>query len=330
MTKRILFLLAVILIGNMTAVNAKINYVPLYIVDTQPDVKVVKRTPTAPLFITQDDHKLILPDIDDSLTFVLLRNDQCVYQATFQRSPSEVNLSATLVGDYEVRLCLDSCYYFGYLTLEQQAKQDTTDIPNETALWENITQLGSNTSQQAILDNIMGLHVVEYNMRSDSEQKRIGLLADELKEVFPQVVIASQDGTLGINYFDMVPVLLCCIQELKNQLDIRTERIADIMLSRYAGTSAAREIQAVIGNALLSVTPTSAESAEVRFLLTEDVVNAHINITDMGGHVMTKLPVSPSETCATINTGTLNEGIYLCTLFANGQNVGTKRLVKAK
>ena len=65
MTKRILFLLAVILIGNMTAVNAKINYVPLYIVDTQPDVKVVKRTPTAPLFITQDDHKLILPDIDD-------------------------------------------------------------------------------------------------------------------------------------------------------------------------------------------------------------------------------------------------------------------------
>lgn len=58
MTKRILFLLAVILIGNMTAVNAKINYVPLYIVDTQPDVKVVKRTPTAPLFITQDDHKL--------------------------------------------------------------------------------------------------------------------------------------------------------------------------------------------------------------------------------------------------------------------------------
>ena len=328
MTKRTLFLLAAILIGSVTAVNAKINYVPLYIVDTQADVKVVKRTPTAPLFITQDDHKLILPDIDDSLTFVLLRNDQCVYQATFHRSPSEVNLSATLVGDYEVRLCLDSCYYFGYLTLEQQAKQDTTDIPNETALWENITQLGSNTSQQAILDNIMGLHVVEYNMKSDSEQKRIGLLADELKEVFPQVVITSQDGTVGINYIDLVPVLFCCIQELKNQLDIRTERIADIMLSRYAGTSAAREIRAAIGNTLLSVTPTLAESTEVRFLLTEDVVNAHITITNMGGRVVTKVPVSSSDTTVTINTGTLDEGIYLCTLFANGQNVGTKRLVK--
>ena len=167
-------------------------------------------------------------------------------------------------------------------------------------------------------------------MKSDSEQKRIGLLADELREVFPQVVYDLQGGQVGINYLDLVPVLFCCIQELKNQLDIRTERIADIMLSRYAGTSAAREIQAVIGNALLSVTPTSAESVEVRFLLTEDVVNAHITLTDMGGRVITEVPVSPSETCATINTGTLNEGIYLCTLFANGQNVGTKRMVKAK
>lgn len=328
MEKRILLLLIAILTGSIVVVNAKINYIPLYIVDTQADVKVVKRAPAAPLFITQDDHKLILPDIEDSLTFVLLRNDQCIYQTTYQRSPSEVSLSATLVGDYEVRLCLDSCYYFGYLTLERQEKRDTADIPNETELWENITQLGSNTSQQAILDAIMGLHVVEYNMKPDSEQRRIGLLATELREVFPQVVYDLQGGQVGINYLDLVPVLFCCIQELKNQLDIRTERIADIMLSRYTGTSAAREIRAAIGNTLLSVTPTSAESAEVRFLLTEDVVNAYITITDMGGRLITKVPVSPSDTSVTINSGTLADGIYLCTLFANGQNVGTKRLVK--
>ena len=134
MEKRILLLLIAILTGSIVVVNAKINYIPLYIVDTQADVKVVKRAPAAPLFITQDDHRLILPDIEDSLTLVLLRNDQCVYQTSFQRSPSEVNLSATLVGDYEVRLCLDSCYYFGYLTLEQQAKQDTTDIDRKSVV----------------------------------------------------------------------------------------------------------------------------------------------------------------------------------------------------
>ena len=33
---------------------------------------------------------------------------------------------------------------------------------------------------------------------------------------------------------------------------------------------------------------------------------------------------------AAIDSGTLGEGIYLCTLFVDGKNVGTKRMVKTK
>ena len=142
MNKRIILFLVAVLTESLTVVNARINYIPLYIVDTQPDVKVVKRTPASPLFITQDDHILIMPDIEDSLTFMVLSNDQCVYQTNYQRSLSTINLPATLVGDYEVRLCADSYYCYGFVTLEQQEKRDTSDIPNETELWENITQLG--------------------------------------------------------------------------------------------------------------------------------------------------------------------------------------------
>jgi hypothetical protein len=50
----------------------------------------------------------------------------------------------------------------------------------------------------------------------------------------------------------------------------------------------------------------------------------------MGGRVVTKVPVSPSATSATIDSGTLGEGIFLCTLYVDGQNIGTKRLVKTK
>ena len=45
MTKKFFFLVIAILMGGMTAVKAKINYVPLYIIDTHADVKTVKRTP---------------------------------------------------------------------------------------------------------------------------------------------------------------------------------------------------------------------------------------------------------------------------------------------
>jgi hypothetical protein len=50
----------------------------------------------------------------------------------------------------------------------------------------------------------------------------------------------------------------------------------------------------------------------------------------MGGRVVTKVPVSPSATSAMIDSGTLGEGIFLCTLYVGGQNIGTKRLVKTK
>ena len=162
-------------------------------------------------------------------------------------------------------------------------------------------------------------------------QRCLGLLASELLEVLPQVVRKLQDGTYGINYGDVVPVLVSCIQELKIQLDSRTEKIVDAMMSRGSSSSEVRAVRAAIGNTLLSAAPSSVnESAQVRYLLSDNVTNPYIAVTDMGGRVMVRVPVNPSDTSVSIDSGVLGEGIFLCTLFANGEVIGTKRLVKTK
>ena len=349
MTKKFFFLVIAILMGGMTAVKAKINYVPLYIIDTHADVRTVKRTPAIQLFITQDDHKLILPEFEpeDSLTIFLIKDNEWVYSMPYHCYQPIVYLPTSLVGDFEVRICGDTYYYYGFLTLEGQK---SSDIPTENANWDNITLLGSNTSQQAILDNIMGLNVIEYNMKMpvylrdvDDEaykdqweeihaQRRFGLLPEELRAIFPSLVVDdAMTGGFGINYIDLIPILISCIQELKTQLDARTETIVDVMMSRGAGTSAVSEVRAAIGNTLLSVSSSSvSESAQVRYILGDDASNAFITVTDMGGRVMTRVPVSPTETSTTIDSGILGEGIFLCTLYVDGKNVGTKRLVKTK
>ena len=118
MVKRFFFIVVTLLMGNMTVVNAKINYVPLYIVDTSADVKGVKHAPTMPLFITQDDHRLTLPEMEDSLMFQVFKGDDCVYEVAYDRNQPIVDLPALLYGDYEVRLSADTYYCYGYLTLE--------------------------------------------------------------------------------------------------------------------------------------------------------------------------------------------------------------------
>ena len=361
MTKKFFFLVVAILMGGMTAVKAKINYVPLYIIDTHADVRTVKRTPAVQLFITQDDHKLILPEFEpeDSLTIFLIKDNEWVYSMPYHCYQPIVYLPTTLVGDFEIRICGDTYYYYGFLTLEGQK---SSDIPTENANWDNIKLLGSDTSQQFILDNILGLHVVEYIMKtiggysseslnylSEEEkeaymktleemnaerrsQLRYGLLPEELRAIFPSLVLDDAfTGGFAINYIDLIPILISCIQELKTQLDARTQTIVDVMMSRGIGTSAVSEVRAAIGNTLLSVSPSSvSESAQVRYILGDDASNAFIAVTDMGGRVMTRVPVSPIETSATIDSGILGEGIFLCTLYVDGKNVGTKRLVKTR
>lgn len=326
MVKRFFFIVVTLLMGNMTVVNAKINYVPLYIVDTSADVKGVKHAPTMPLFITQDDHRLTLPEMEGSLMLKVFKGDDCVYEVAYDRNQPIVNLPAILWGDYEVRLSADTYYCYGYLTLELLKDPD---IPTEYGNRENITLFGSDPSQESILNSLMGLNVIEYN-RKDKEdgQRYVGMIFDEIKAAFPQ---ATDYKNGGIYIVGFLSVLVGCIQELKTELDSRTETIVDVMMSRGASSAAVSEVRAAIGNTLLSAAPTSVyESAQVRYLLTDNVTNAYIAITDMEGRQITKVPVSPSETSVSIDSGTLGQGIFLCTLFVNGEIIGTKRLVKTR
>ena len=330
MVKRFFFLVVTILMGNMTVVNAKINYVPLYIVDTSADVKGVKHAPPQPLIITQDDHRLTLPEIDDSLMFQVFKGDDCVYEEVYDRNQPIVDLPAILWGDYEVRLSADTYYYYGYLTLELL---NNPDIPTEYGNWENITLFGSDASPESILNSIMGLDVIEYN-RKDKEdgQRYVGMFYDELRATFPQITDDHYGFVIGdINIWGLFSVMVGCIQELKTELDSRTETIVDVMMSRGVNPSAVSEVRAAIGNTLLSAAPTSVyESAHVRYLLTDNVTNAYIAVTDMEGRQITRVPVSPSETSVSIDSSTLGQGIFLCTLFVNGEKIETKRLVKTR
>ena len=330
MVKRFFFLFVTLLMGNMTVVNAKINYVPLYIVDTSADVKGVKHAPATPLIITQDDHRLTLPEIDDSLMFQVFKGTDCYYEVAYDRNQPIVDLPAILWGDYEVRLSADTYYYYGYLTLELLKDPD---IPTEYGNWENITLFGSDTSQESILNSIMGLDVIEYN-RKDKEdgQRYVGMFYDELRATFPQITDDHYGFVIGdINIWGLFSVMVGCIQELKTELDSRTEKIVDVMMSRGASPSAVSEVRAAIGNTLLSAAPTSVyESTQVRYLLTDNVTNAYIAITDMEGRQITRVPVSPSETSVSIDSSTLGQGIFLCTLFVNNEKIETKRLVKTR
>ena len=79
------------------------------------------------------------------------------------------------------------------------------------------------------LDKLMQVKVRNYNLKTDQTHKQIGVIAQELEEVFPSLIeeFADKDGdgndlgttTKAVKYSVFVPMLIKAVQELKAEVD---------------------------------------------------------------------------------------------------------------
>ena len=65
---------------------------------------------------------------------------------------------------------------------------------------------------------------VTYDFKQGSDD-RIGLIAQELEEVIPEVV--SGNNIKAVNYIDLIPVLIKAIQEQQIQIDNLKRQLND-------------------------------------------------------------------------------------------------------
>lgn len=82
-------------------------------------------------------------------------------------------------------------------------------------LKKNITPLSNSLSL------IQQLHGYTYSWKDEKRDnaQQIGLLAQELQKVYPELVKENADGNLSVNYIGLIPVLLESIKELKKEIE---------------------------------------------------------------------------------------------------------------
>lgn len=74
------------------------------------------------------------------------------------------------------------------------------------------------------LQQTLALRPVSFNWKTELQtklgaQNEIGLIAQEVQPIIPEVVGTNSDGTLSLDYAKLVPVLINAIKELKAELD---------------------------------------------------------------------------------------------------------------
>lgn len=164
--------------------------------------------------------------------------------------------------------------------------------------------------------------VAKGNLSSD---RHFGLIAQELQAIYPNLVKEGQDGYLGVNYQELVPVLIRSIQELNQKIETMESRSAMI------GTSGVNISEKNTKAVLYQNTPNPFSSQTIiKYSLPEDTKDALLFIFDIQGSLKKQLSLDPSQDRVVVNAYDMTPGIYLYSLVISGQEIETKRMIITK
>ena len=70
------------------------------------------------------------------------------------------------------------------------------------------------------VNDLSTLTPVRFTWKSDEHKKeQVGLIAQEVKKILPNSVNDTGDGYLGVQYTDIIPLLVAAVKELKTEID---------------------------------------------------------------------------------------------------------------
>jgi len=96
-------------------------------------------------------------------------------------------------------------------------------VSSDARLKANIVSLGSTLSKLLLIDG------KSYTMKKDGKQK-IGVLAQEIQEVFPELVSKDDNEMLAVNYQGLVPVLINALKEQDEKIS-KLEKLVEQLIS---------------------------------------------------------------------------------------------------
>ena len=233
-------------------------------------------------------------------------------------------------------------FFLGDVKVVGDIYASTLITPSDYRLKENIRHINDGT-----LDKIMGMNVVSYKLKNIEvdmgdtatkvyhaypEDSRIlktdhyGLIAQELREIYPDLVYEGSDGYLSVNYIEIIPLLIKSIQELRLQVDELADSPEKAVL-RNGGTTNTDDI---INTAVLYQNNPNpfTENTSIKCVIPQDVAKADLYIYDMNGHQIESRNIGQRGNVSLLIEGnSLDAGMYLYSLITDGTVVDTKRMI---
>lgn len=198
------------------------------------------------------------------------------------------------------------------------------------------TPTGGNVLDDALSDDPSLSRAAEKEMSMLEAQiyskKHYGLNAEELEEVFPDLVYEGEDGTKSINYVEMVPLLVQAIKELKAEISELKGETDSSKKAKGQATALSDTAEEVTLLSLGQNNPNPfGETTSIAVSVPDDVQTAFLYVYNLNGSKVAQVDIpARGVTSVTLSAATLSEGMYLYSLVVDGKIVQTRRMIVEK
>ncbi|MEM0998573.1 MAG: tail fiber domain-containing protein [Bacteroidota bacterium] len=220
---------------------------------------------------------------------------------------------------------------------------NSTFISSDSRYKTDVQDLGNAMEQISQLRGVSyGFNQQEFENMNFADGRTNGFIAQEVKDVMPEIVAQDARGYYAINYDGVIPVLVealkeendrvneleATVQDLTRQLEeIKSLLAGSPSLGKAGGATdlgVATDVPALYQN---QPNPFSGNTV-IPYYLPTNVKSAQIRVTSVNGQEVSVLQLtSRGKGEVSLNSAVLNAGVYTYSLIVNGERVASKRLV---
>lgn len=164
-----------------------------------------------------------------------------------------------------------------------------------------------------------------------SGRLRYGFLAQEIKELFPDLVVTDADGTMGVDYIGFIPLLVNEVKSLRAEIeDLKSQdEIIPVEKLRNAAPAGIGDVEGITVSRLYQNKPNPfTASTEIRCDIPESATAASIYVYDLqGAQVMKQEVEGRGAASVTIKGESLRAGMYVYALVVDGEAIDSKRMI---
>jgi len=176
-------------------------------------------------------------------------------------------------------------------------------------------------------------HEIFDQIQKEKSRKQMGIIAQEVEKIIPEVVRTREDGLKSVAYSEMIGLLIEAIKEQQVLIDNLTLKMAAIdggkLRSSSETTGLSSDLLAICKLSQNAPNPFT-EQTEIKYYVADGVKDAFICVFDMQGKMLQKLDVTSGQNSLFIEGSKLDAGMYLYSLIVDGQEVDTKKMILTK